>query len=217
MALNEDVYTKLGGSTPHWPVFDSKPAFTRDGNPYFQQPGVVLLAKPMFDPVQLSSFLDGFDESLEFGEYVEDPEILGEHDACEGTMLIKAAGQLCYMSFGPGRTKNADAQKYVDNILSSGHGSVLEHAQYTWLIWGADRAFTHELVRHRTGVAFSQVSQRYVDGKVLRFVERPEWQRSPKLHEKFLARMVRSAVYAVKDFFGRASLKRVLDTKFRLA
>ena len=43
------------------------------------------------------------------------------------------------MSFGPNRTKNAEAQKYINNILSSGHGSVLEHAQYTFLLYGADR------------------------------------------------------------------------------
>jgi thymidylate synthase (FAD) len=44
---------------------------------------------------------------------------------------------------------------------------------------------THELVRHRAGTAFSQTSQRYVDGKVLRFVERPEYQENTLLHRAF--------------------------------
>ena len=99
------------------------------------------------------------------------------------------------MSFGPNRTKNADAQKYIDNILKSGHGSVLEHAQYSFLLYGVGRDFTHELVRHRTGVAFSQVSQRYVDGQgaALRGAARVPAEHEPaKLHEKFEARIDRS-------------------------
>jgi thymidylate synthase (FAD) len=35
----------------------------------------------------------------------------------------------------------------------------------------------------------SQVSQRYVSGKTLRFVERPEFQRHDVLHERFCARV----------------------------
>lgn len=63
--------------------------------------------------------------------------------------------------------------------------SVLEHVNFTFLIWGVSRSFTHELVRHRVGVAYSQVSQRYVNGKTLRFVERPEYQQENRLHQKF--------------------------------
>jgi thymidylate synthase (FAD) len=43
---------------------------------------------------------------------------------------------------------------------------------------------THELVRHRH-LGFSQVSQRYVSGSVLRFVERPEYQSEEGLHRLF--------------------------------
>jgi thymidylate synthase (FAD) len=97
------------------------------------------------------------------------------------------AGQACYLSFGPKRTTNAGAAKYFENIKSSGHGSVLEHASFSFLFYGVSRSFTHELVRHRAGTAFSQTSQRYVDGSVLRFVERPEYQEAPDLHARFEA------------------------------
>jgi thymidylate synthase (FAD) len=40
---------------------------------------------------------------------------------------------------------------------------VLEHAQFTFFITGVSRGLTHELVRHRVGVAISQRSTRYVD------------------------------------------------------
>jgi thymidylate synthase (FAD) len=52
--------------------------------------------------------------------------------------------------------------EYFANILSSGHGSVLEHASWTFALRDVSRAFTHELVRHRAGSAFSQESLRYV-------------------------------------------------------
>jgi thymidylate synthase (FAD) len=76
------------------------------------------------------------------------------------------AGQLCYMSFGEKRSK--DHRAYIKKILEQKHGSVLEHTVATVGLTGIDRAITHELVRHRAGFAYSQVSQRYVDS--LRFV-----------------------------------------------
>jgi thymidylate synthase (FAD) len=101
--------------------------------------------------------------------------------------LCKLAGQLCYMSFGLTRSRNTpeDIERYFGNILSSKHGSVLEHANVSILFWGDSRSLTHELVRHRVGIGFSQVSQRYVDGTKLRFVERPEYQRDEVLHRCF--------------------------------
>jgi thymidylate synthase (FAD) len=58
------------------------------------------------------------------------------------------------MSFGPNRTKNCDIDKYINHIRESRHGSILEHASYTFLFYGVSRSLTHELVRHRVGTAF---------------------------------------------------------------
>jgi len=91
-----------------------------------------------------------------------------------GEELCKVAGQLCYMSFGELRTYNKDIQRYIDNIIEQGHGSVLEHANYSILCYGISRSTTHELVRHRAGFSFSQLSQRYCGPQTLRFVMRPE-------------------------------------------
>ena len=160
----------------HAPVFR-----TEKGTPYLKSPGVVLINQPdcCLDGVQ--TFLDGFDESLGFRNYLKDPvELL------PGEKVCKFAGQLCYMSFGPKRTTNDEAPKYFDNIKSSRHGSVLEHANWSFLFYGISRSVTHELVRHRAGFGFSQVSQRYVSGKVLRFVERPEYQNDSILHANFI-------------------------------
>jgi thymidylate synthase (FAD) len=55
-----------------------------------------------------------------------------------------------------------DQREYFHNLLESAHGSVLEHATFTLAFREVSRVFTHELVRHRAGSAFSQESLRYV-------------------------------------------------------
>lgn len=72
--------------------------------------------------------------------------------------LIEFAGRHCYRSWSKGRKR----QDYIRNIIEQGHESVLEHASITWAISGVSRALSHELVRHRVGVAISQESQRFV-------------------------------------------------------
>ena len=99
----------------------------------------------------------------------------------------------CYASFGPRRTKNENAGSYFERLTSAGHGSVLEHANFSFLLYGISRSVTHELVRHRAGAAFSQISQRYVSDSVLRFVERPEYQEDEELHRLFEERADRAA------------------------
>ena len=62
---------------------------------------------------------------------------------------------------------------YLENIKRQGHGSVLEHANYSVLVEGVSRSLTHELIRHRAGWAYSQLSQRYVDESQANFVVPP--------------------------------------------
>ncbi len=91
-----------------------------------------------------------------------DPETVSDP-----SLLIQLAGRRCYKSFVPGlnpnvtkiRTEMAD---YIDNILKSGHGSVLEHATYNFAFEGVSRVFTGEMNRHRAGWAISEGSMRYI-------------------------------------------------------
>lgn len=156
---------------------------TEGGVPYLQEPGIVVLAVPSLSLELARTFLEGVDQS--FSDYVDDTTVL-----TDGTQLAKFAGQLCYMSFGARRTKNERAKMYFDNIKRSGHGSVLEHVNYSLLLYGISRATTHEIVRHRT-FSYSQVSTRYVSADVMRFVERDEFRRSESLHTAFLERIER--------------------------
>jgi thymidylate synthase (FAD) len=89
--------------------------------------------------------------------------------------LVEFAGRMCYRSWQPGLNPNIrvvrqDQGDYIDNILKSGHGSVLEHVTWTLVFKDVSRVLTHELVRHRPGVAISQESMRYV-----RLTDIPFW------------------------------------------
>lgn len=164
-----------------FPHMASKVFTTPKGVRYLKCPGVALIGQTSSNLSGIEDFLGGFDQELDFEEYLDDPTVLPDAER-----LIKFAGQLCYLSLDPKKsTSNSDASKYFTNIKSSSHGSVFEHASFSFLCYGIDRAVTHELVRHRSGMAFSQVSQRYVSGSTLRFVERLEYQDDPELHAMF--------------------------------
>jgi thymidylate synthase (FAD) len=137
---------------------------------YITQPKVYVMARQSIVSEELHRFLS--DEGLVF---TTDTETAAE-------VLTEIAGRTCYMSFGKGRKSN---QEYLENILSSKHGSVLEHAVWCLLITGVSRALTHELVRHRAGFGYSQLSQRYVDESEARYVVPPLFQESPELRAQW--------------------------------
>jgi len=119
---------------------------------FYTEPRITLLARPAFvEPEHLKV------------------QWLGE--STDGERLAEFAGRLCYMSQkNPAKRATRD---YLENIKKQGHGSVLEHANYSLLLEGVSRSLTHELVRHRAGFAYSQLSQRYVDESEANFVVPP--------------------------------------------
>jgi thymidylate synthase (FAD) len=94
--------------------------------------------------------------------------VLPEEEAVSNpALLIALAGKRCYKSFdttlNPNITKiRTDYGEYFDNILASGHGSVLEHAVYSYAIENVSRVFTAEMNRHRAGWAISEGSLRFI-------------------------------------------------------
>lgn len=184
-----ELFENLGGVVAGgFPAIHSTVYHTDAGTPYLGAPGVAMLARPRTNVAVLEGFLEGFDPSLGFADYLDDPTELPD-----SSQLCKTAGQACYASFGPRRTKNENAASYFERLTSAGHGSVLEHASFSFLLYGISRSVTHELVRHRAGTGFSQISQRYVSGAVLRFVERPEYREDEELHKFFEMRVDRAA------------------------
>jgi thymidylate synthase (FAD) len=101
-----------------------------------------------------------------------------------GEYLAEVAGRVCYMSFA--RPRPGGNKAYIQHILEVGHGSVVEHAAWNLIFTGISRSCTHELVRHRAGWAFSQLSQRYVDESVAEYVEPDVIADDPELHRIWL-------------------------------
>jgi len=118
----------------------------------FREPRVTLIARPEFlEPTHLTVQWKG--------------------DSSGGERLAEYAGRICYMS--QRNPANRTTSEYLENIMKQGHGSVLEHAVYVLLIEGISRSCSHELVRHRAGFGYSQLSQRYVDESHAAFVAPP--------------------------------------------
>lgn len=121
------------------------------------EPKVFLIAYTTLDHDEVSAWL----------EEIGGLKVLDHLAGADGEQLVELAGRSCYQSFDVGLNPNitkirTDSEVYQDNILKSAHGSVLEHATCTFAFANISRVFTHELVRHRAGMAFSQESLRYV-------------------------------------------------------
>jgi len=166
----------------------------------FRAPRVTLLARPEFlEPEHLRVEWRG--------------------EASPGERLAEYAGRLCYMSqHNPVQRTTVE---YLENIKKQGHGSVLEHSVYVLLIEGISRSCSHELVRHRAGFGYSQISQRYVDESHAAFVMPPamvgdatleaEWQQQVAAAQAAYVRAVEGLMerYAgVADKVHRRKLAR---------
>src|SRR5690606_38710854 len=58
-------------------------------------------------------------------------------DSTDGERLAEFAGRLCYMS--QRNPASRTTRDYLENIKKQGHGSVLEHANYSLLLEGVSR------------------------------------------------------------------------------
>lgn len=126
-------------------------------------PNVYLIARPSVDVEGMREYLmDVGGDSWSERRLEREAESINP-----AQLLVEFAGRVCYRSWEPGLNPNVtrireQQDEYLQNLLRSLHGSVLEHANYTFVFRNVSRVFTHELVRHRAGSAFSQESLRYV-------------------------------------------------------
>lgn len=132
---------------------------------------IYLLARPQFDAAY-QTFLDDF--------LPRDKRWKESAGPTPAERLVEFAGRVCYMSFGSHQAPGTNAD-YIQKLIRNEHESVLEHAAWTVLISGISRAFTHQLVRHRVGFAFSQLSQQYHDESDVGFVRPPGIDQNPEL------------------------------------
>lgn len=140
------------------------------------EPSIYLIGKQQLCDNEVTRFLD--EHKTQWVHYENEVVAASEE-------ISEFGGRVCYMSFDKPRPGGNAA--YIDNIKSSGHGSVLEHAVWNLCITGVSRSLTHELVRHRAGVAYSQLSQRYVDESIAEYVEPDIIASDTELHRLWLA------------------------------
>lgn len=108
------------------------------------QPGVELIARPALDLEAMERYL----KQVGGESWLALRRDQGE-DVNPGQLLIEAAGRACYRSWEEGLNPNVsrirrDQQQYFLNLLRSGHGSVLEHANYTFILYDVSRIFCYD-------------------------------------------------------------------------
>jgi thymidylate synthase (FAD) len=121
--------------------------------------GIFMIGRTVVDKDEVRRWLD-FIGANEF-------EIPDDGAVTNPALLIALAGKRCYKSFQKSLNPNItrireNYRDYFDNILSSGHGSVLEHSVYNLAIENVSRVFTGEMNRHRAGWAISEGSMRFI-------------------------------------------------------
>lgn len=122
----------------------------------FVKPNVFLVGETRIIEDQLQAYLD----------HVGAPEWTSDAPS-DAERLSEVYGRVCYRSFAPGLNPNVTRVRegnapYLGHVIAVGHGSVFEHAMLNFIFTDVSRVFTHELVRHRSGVAISQESLRFV-------------------------------------------------------
>src|SRR5579864_3498709 len=143
-----------------------------------REPTVYLMGRQQSNAAEVDRFLADHGVAWQ-----TDSEVAGEE-------LVEISGRLCYMSFA--KPRPGGNQAYIGHILEVGHGSVLEHAVWNFVFTGLSRSCTHELIRHRAGWGYSQLSQRYVDESIAEYVEPDCIATDPERHRIWLEAVAQS-------------------------
>ena len=150
---------------------------------------------PNLTVINRPSFGHGVQNILESMRIIWNPS----EEATEAEALLEFCGRICYLSFDPNPHSNLTTREYVKKLVRSGHESVLEHAQWTFILHGVTRGFSHQLVRHRVGFAFSQLSQQYHDESGAELIEPRELNFNSSLRDKW-----KSVEKSIHDFYSAA-------------
>ena len=127
----------------------------------FKKPKVLVIGETCANEDDLIVYFDHIGAMNWFSENLSDDLDIG------GQVLSEVYSRSCYKSFGVGLNPNITKVRegnaeHLKNVIESGHGSVLEHCMVNFMFCDVSRVFTHELVRHRVGIAISQESLRFV-------------------------------------------------------
>ena len=102
------------------------------------EPQVFLLARPAINEEGLAAYLRAVGAT---GWGTDAPSAAEK--------LVEVAGRSCYRSFEPGLNPNVTriregSKTYLENILNVKHGSVIEHASWTFAFFNVSRVFCYD-------------------------------------------------------------------------
>ncbi len=132
------------------------------------RPIVIKIAETRVDHKAMAEVMRHLGVSKEYSDRFLDTR------GADGQTLIEFAGRICYESYQPHLNPNVtkireDPKEYFANVISKGDGSICEQSQVSFAFLNVSRVMTHELVRHRVGIAVSQESLRYVRPREVKF------------------------------------------------
>ncbi|MGM0500469.1 MAG: FAD-dependent thymidylate synthase [Bacillota bacterium] len=101
---------------------------------------------------------------------------------------VALAARLCYSDDGAEELEAKMTQKDMNNLVRKvvglGHYSTLEHTYFYFHIV-CSRVASHQLVRHRIGVSYSQRSQRYVKEDNFDYIIPPKIAKNQEAADEF--------------------------------
>jgi thymidylate synthase ThyX len=109
------------------------------------KPQVFLLARPSLDVDGMRAYLADVGGESWLERRLEE----ADGDPNGGELIVEFGGRACYRSWEPGLNPNVtrvrtDQREYFANILRSAHGSVLEHANYSFALRNVSRVFCYD-------------------------------------------------------------------------
>jgi len=101
---------------------------------------------------------------------------------------VALAARLCYSEAGAeeleAKMSQEDMNNLVRKVVGLGHYSTLEHTYFYFHIV-CSRVASHQLVRHRIGVSYSQRSQRYVKEDNFDYITPPKIAKNEKAAKEY--------------------------------
>lgn len=104
-------------------------------------------------------------------------------DAEDILIMSKETRHLAISDFEAVKKLSAEEKKKKLNYVFGSVGSSWEFVDYTFLIEGVTRAFTHQLVRHRVGTSFAQQTLRVVDASAFDYLSEDTCKNNKLYHE----------------------------------
>jgi len=183
-------------------------------------PEIYVLSSPELDENAFHNYLteNDFGDLLDLNDSPANKIFTANTSTVDhGERLAEIAGRKCYNAWEKGR----DLKDYFDHIMQVGHGSILTHLNFTFLITGMSRSCSMEWIRHHVGTGISQESQRFISYKKPQMVMHPSLAsfgslatRSVVKHQfekAFAAYELRRSI--LKDMFTSRGLKGTMLKK----